>query len=86
MRGSVDESPLPHRGWFGKCRPFNNRKENYRAGGEFPNEDASGVFVQFFTMEISVSELRTPVFMFIHGLCRAMLTPFNLNIAPLSPV
>jgi len=67
-------------------RLFNSRPLNNRAWSALHKEDASRVALQFFTMEISVSELRVPVFMFIHGLCRVMLTPFSLNIAPLSPV
>lgn len=41
---------------------------------------------QFFTIDISVSVLRAPVFMFIHGLCKVMLTPLSLNIAPFALV
>jgi hypothetical protein len=41
---------------------------------------------QFLTIDISVSVLRAPVFMFIHGLCKVMLTPLSLNIAPFALV
>ena len=60
--------------------------ERHHPWSEPHDEIARRVFRQFFTMEINVSVFRVPVFWFIHGFCRVMLTPFSLNIAPLALV
>jgi hypothetical protein len=44
------------------------------------------LLAQFFTIDISVSVLRAPVFIFIQGLCKVMFTPLSLSSAPFAPV